>query len=78
MIYDREELHNCIIAGKTLVELTQGRNKGKKGIVVYKGMLRNYSYNYKHTEYAYDDYFDLTILSDNKKIHTSCNNIRIC
>jgi hypothetical protein len=76
MPYDqREQLYNYIITNRTQVQIIEGKNKGKNGIVVKLGELRNYKY--KHNRYQYHNYFDLIIESRGKKIYTSCNYIKI-
>mgnify|MGYP001397559975 CR=1 FL=1 len=57
------------------IKIINGRHKGKMGQVLRVGRLRNHKYN--NNKNKYHNYFDLTVLVNNKRIVTSCRNIKI-
>lgn len=67
----RVELHKLLTKEMPFVEFTKGKNKGKIGKVVRVGHIRNGGYRGGH----YNNYFDLTIDVEGRKMYTSCNNI---
>lgn len=76
LITERQRLHEQLIENKTKINIVKGRNKGKTGIVARKSELKNYDYG-TCGNYHYYDYFDLTVLIDDKKVCTSCNHIEV-
>ena len=60
---------------KNNVRIINGRYKGKIGEILRIGGIRNNTYN--NNKNKYHNYFDLTILIDNKKVVTSCRNVRV-
>jgi hypothetical protein len=77
MYLSRIELHKKLIPNQTKVKFIRGKNIGKEGIITYKSQPNNSVYYCRYTRYQFHDYFSITVKVGNRKIPTSCNNIKI-
>lgn len=73
-IDERKKLHDSLEAGVTKVLITDGRNRGKRGIIKSVSYIRNGGYSRNHT---YHSYFSLRVDLGKKTVSTSCNYIKI-
>jgi len=71
----RQNLYDSIKENDTKVKLTNGKNKGKIGIVTKIGMLRNEKYGRYHQ--YYHNYFQPYVQLGSKLVSTSCAYIQI-
>jgi hypothetical protein len=79
----RLDLYNSLIENQTAVMIADGKNKDKFGTLLSKSKLKNDIYyrhdvyNQKDDKYQFYNYFTVILMVDDKKIYTSCNNIKI-
>jgi ribosomal protein L24 len=71
----RQNLFESIIENETKVRLINGKNKGKSGIVIKIGQLRNCNYGRYHQHYH--NYFQPYVQIKNRIVSTSCDYIKI-
>ncbi len=79
---DRVSTYDIIEEGVTKVVLTDGRNRGKKGVITSKSDLKNHSYGRSYGYYGsasktYNNYFSVRVDIGDRVVGTSCNYIEI-
>lgn len=72
---NRKKLYGALQVNTSKVKFIDGKNKGKKGLLIHKSKLNNSVYYCSYIKYQFHNYFSVKVKVGKREMPTSCNNI---